>query len=201
MGWGFYLCSAPPTQRLSVNPIMFRDVVLCFLKNQPLMLSQIFYLKSPTQMRLVEISLVIQYEIFSRTLHISFLTTVPINVIPDCMWHCSCVFKHPVHAVVACRLESFKNSIELEEQPTRTTFIWKRPIIKWIFVKHVLINAQTLLVEESDHHHLQYWLQTQPFFKWWYRSNTVDCLNALCLHACCGIQCISVQLLPSLQQI
>ena len=132
---------------------------------------------------------------------ILFLTTVPSYVISDCVWHCSLVFKHPVHAVVACHLEHLKNSIELEEQTTRSIFIWKRPIIKLMFLKHVLINAQTLLVKESDQRHLQYWPQVQPYLKWWYCSNMVDCLNALSLNVCCSIQYISMELSPSLQQL
>ena len=126
----------------------------------------------------------IQYEIFSRTLYILFFVTVPSYVIPDCVWHCSCVFKHPVHAVVECHLESLQNIIELKEQMTRSTYIWKRPIIKLIFFKHILINAQTLFVKESDQHHLQYWPQVQAFLKWWYHSNMVDFLNVLSLNAC-----------------
>jgi hypothetical protein len=165
---------------------------LRFLKGQPLMLSQIFYLKAPgvtlvlkllsrtipceiigsciltplhpgTKMRLSGIWLIILYEIFYWTVSIIFLKTVPIYIIPDCVWHCRRIFKHPVQAVVACLLESLQNSMELEEQTTRTPFIWKRPIFKLIFLKHILINAQTLLVKESDQHHLQYWPQVQPF--------------------------------------
>jgi hypothetical protein len=93
-----------------------------------------------TQIRLAEMWLVIQYEIFCRTRHILFFTPVPSYGIPDCVWHCSCVFKHPVHAVVACHLEHLQNSIEVEEQTTRSTCIWKTTIMKWIFVKYVLIN-------------------------------------------------------------
>ena len=48
---------------------------------------------------------------------------IPSYVISDCVWHCSRVFKHPVHAVVARHLERLKNSIELEEQTTRSIFI------------------------------------------------------------------------------
>ena len=170
MSWRFFLCSAPPTQRLSINPIMLRCCHVFFkeltLDAVPNLLAQgpgadssptnwwagpstvtsfagAFPLKPlcpGTQMSLAEIWLVIEYEIFSRTLHILFFTTVPSYVIPDCVWHCSCVFKHPVHAVVACHLERLQNSIELEEQTTRSTCIWKTPIIKLIFVKYVLIN-------------------------------------------------------------
>ena len=74
-------------------------------------------------MRLSEICLVIHYEIFYRTVFILFLKAVPSYVIPDFVWHCSRVFKHPVHAVVACLLESLQNSIELEEQTASSTFI------------------------------------------------------------------------------
>ena len=58
---------------------------------------------------------------------------------------------------------------------------------------------ETLHVTESDqHHHLEYWLQVQTFLKWRYWSNMVNCLNALPLNACCSIQYISLELLPSL---
>ena len=70
---------------------------------------------SVTQMRPTETWLVIQYEIFCRTLHALSFLTVPGYVIPDCVWHCSCVFKHPVYAVVTCCLECHQNSIELKE--------------------------------------------------------------------------------------
>jgi len=170
MGWGFFLCFAPPTQRLSINPsmlrcchVLFKEPTLDAVPNPlhqdrwgssgptnwwagPSTLSSlaVAFPLTPlclgTQMRLAEIWLVLQYEIFSRALHILFFTTVPSYVIPDFVWHCSCVFKHPVHAVVACHLERLQNSIELKEQTTRSTCIWKTPIIKLIFVKHVLIN-------------------------------------------------------------
>jgi hypothetical protein len=170
MSRGFFLCSAPSTQRLSINPSMLRCCHVIFkeptLDAVPNLLHQdpwggssltnwwagpstlsslavafpITPLWPGTQMRLTEIWLVLQYEIFSRQLHILFFATVPSYIIPDCVWHCSCVFKHPVHAVAACHLEIPQNSIELKEQNTRSTCIWKTPIIKLIFVKHVLIN-------------------------------------------------------------
>jgi hypothetical protein len=169
MNWGFFLYSVPPTQRLSVKPTMLRCCHVLFKKPTldavPNLLPQdpwgdssptnwwadcstvsplavafpLSALCPGTQMRRAEI-----YWLYSKYYspgHCTFyFLQVPSYVIPGCVWHCSCVFKHPVQAVAACLLECLQNSIELEEQPTRSISIWKTPIIKLIFVKYILIN-------------------------------------------------------------